>query len=256
MRSRLLILALFLGAILSASGCGDVTQITDVRISIDTVTRHDTTVRIDTVKVPSDTGKADTTKVPSGIAVVLQPAFLTFHLGAGSSNNQVYQLLWEVKHNGVRHTNQNITFSSVQNGVVSLGSSGLVHPLKTGTALIIATAAADTTKKDTTVVTVDGQPCSGTGCAVAGVAVAIQTSPPGTVITTMRVGTSQQLTVTVSGAADPTGTWSSSKPQFVLVNSQSGIVTAFSVGSSEICFSLRTNPTGAPPGCATFTVTN
>lgn len=245
------VLTLVFGASLTA--CGDVSQtvITGPTISIDTVT----VIKHDTVKVPTDTGKADTTKVPSGIAVVLQPAFLTFHLGTGYSVNHVYQMLWEVKHNGMRHSNQGVTFSSVQNAVISLGSSGLVHPLKTGTALIIATAVADTMAKDTAFVTVDGQSCVGTGCTVAGVAVAIPTSPPGTVITTMRVGTSQQLTVTVSGASDPTGTWSSSKPQFLLVNSQSGIATAFSVGSSEVCFSLRTNPTNAPPGCAIFTIT-
>ncbi|GEM_PF-6745359 len=247
MRNRLLILVLSFGATVLGSACGDVTQITEVRIAVDTV------VKVDTVPAPIDTTKTDTSHV-SGISVMLQPAVLVFHLGTGYSSSQVYQLLWEVKHNNMRHSNQNVTFSSVQNGVVSLGSTGLVHPLKTGTALIIATAQADTTKKDTTVVTVDGQPCVGTGCAVAGVAIAIPTSPPGPVITTMRVGTSQQLTVTVSGASDPTGTWSSSKPQFVLVNSQSGIATAFSVGSSEVCFSLRTNPTGAPPGCATFKV--
>lgn len=192
----------------------------------------------------------DTTHHASGISVVLQPLPLPFHLGTGCSTNQVYQLIWEVSQNGARHSNQNVTFSSVQNGVVSLGGTGLVHPLKAGTALLIATAQADTMAKDTTVATVDLQACSGGGSTTASITVV---APAGT---TMRIGTSQQLSATVGGAADPTGTWSSTRQQFLLVNSQSGMLSALSVGSSEICFFLRTNPTNIPQGCKTFTVTN
>lgn len=192
----------------------------------------------------------DTTHHASGISVVLQPLPLPFHLGAYCSTNQTYQLIWEVKQNGLRHSNQNVTFSSVQNnGVVSWGSTGLVHPLKAGTALIVATAQADTTAKDTTAVTVDSMACSG-GSTTASITVV---APAGT---TMRVGTSQQLSATVVGVADPTGTWSSSKSQFVLANSQSGIVSAFSIGVSQVCFSLRTNPTNIPPGCINITITS
>lgn len=238
MRNRLLALILSFGAMALVSACGDVTQITDVRIVVDTATKHDTTVKVDTVPAP-----IDTTHV-SGIAVILQPAVLVFHIGTGYSNNQVYQLLWEVKHNGVRYSNQNVTFSSVQNGVVSLGSTGLVHPLKVGTALIIVTAMADTMARDTTFVTVDAPP--------GGAASITVFAPAGA---TMRVGTSQQLTATVVGVADPTGTWLSSNSQYVLANSQSGIVTAFSVGSAQVCYALRTNPTNIPPGCANISVT-
>ncbi len=189
----------------------------------------------------------DTTHHASGISVVLQPLPLPFHLGTNCSTNQTYQLIWEVKKDGMRHSNQNVTFSSVQNnGVVSWGSTGLVHPLKAGTALIVATAVADTMAKDTTMVTVDSQACSG-GSATASITVV---APAGT---TMRVGTSQQLSVNVVGAADQTGTWSSSNQQFILVNSQSGIVTAFSVGSSRVCFSLMTNPTNISQGCINIT---
>jgi len=250
MLNRLLVLALIFGAALTSVAC-DVTQITRVNTRPDTVTKHDTTVKVDTVKVPTDTAKTDTTHHASGISIVLQPLPLPFHLGTNCSTNQTYQLIWEVKQNGLRHSNQNVTFSSaLNNGVVSWGSSGLVHPLKAGTALIIATAQADTMAKDTTAVTVDSQACSGGSTAAASITVVAPAS------TTMRVGTSQQLTATVVGAADPTGTWSSSRQQFVLVNSQSGIVTAFSVGSSQVCFSLRTNPTNIPPGCIDVTITS
>lgn len=190
----------------------------------------------------------DTTHHASGISVVLQPLPLPFHLGAQCSTNQVYQLTWEVLRDGMRYSNQGVTFSSAQNnGVVSLGGTGLVHPLKAGTALLIATAVADTMARDTTMVTVDSQNCTGGSNTVSIIVVA----PSGT---TMRIGTSQQLTATVVGATDPTGTWSTSQPQFVLVNSQTGIATAFSVGSSQVCFSLKTNPTNVPPGCSSMTV--
>lgn len=240
MRNRLLALILSFGAMALVSACGDVTQITDVRIVVDTATKHDTTVKVDTVPAP-----IDTTHHASGISVVLQPTVLVFHLYADYPLNQVYQLLWEVKNNGMRHSNQNVSFRSVQNnGVVDVGSTGLIRPLKVGTALIIVTAMADTMARDTTFVTVDAPP--------GGAASITVFAPAGA---TMRVGTSQQLTATVVGVADPTGTWLSSNSQYVLANSQSGIVTAFSVGSAQVCYALRTNPTNIPPGCANISVT-
>lgn len=239
MRNRLLVLILSFGAMALVSACGDVTQITEIgKVSIDTV------VKYDTVPAPKDTAKTDTTHA-SGISVVLQPTVLVFHLYADYPLNQVYQLLWEVKNNGMRHSNQNVSFRSVQNnGVVDVGSTGLIRPLKVGTALIIVTAMADTMARDTTFVTVDAPP--------GGAASITVFAPAGA---TMRVGTSQQLTATVVGAADPTGTWLSSNSQYVMANSQSGIVTAFSIGSAQVCYALRTNPTNIPPGCANISVT-
>jgi hypothetical protein len=201
---------------------------------------------------------------PIVTVVIEQPSIPTFHIGTGCAAVQQYQVLWHILSNGVYASNQLVTFSSQQNGVMSVGASGLISPVKVGTDTITLNAVIDPTAFAKVAVTVDSQ-----SCVAQSPSVYISILTPGG--TTMHVLATQLVSATfkdASGAvvfpADPSGTWSSSLIQFADINPQSGLLTAYSAATnppgasatSQICFTLgaKNNPTNAEPGCVTITV--
>jgi hypothetical protein len=172
----------------------------------------------------------------SGISITLLPNPLVFHFGPNTCpTKQVYQLVPHVFPSGI---NQAAKFSSPLNGVITLSPGGLVSPVKVGTTTATAIALADTTAQASIAVNVDSQECI--------------IASAGTIITTMKPGSHQQLS---TNPANLVGTWVASRASIASVNSENGMVTAASSVSApanvSICFE-RLDATYV--GCVTLTI--
>jgi|GEM_PF-5700607 len=170
-----------------------------------------------------------------GITMTFLPNPLVFHIGTGCAVPQIYQANPHVFPAG---TSQKVTFTTpVTDSVITVGSTGIVTPIKIGSTTLTAVDSVDTTVTATITVTVDSLVCIN--------------APGGT---SMRVGSVQQLT---TNPGNIPGSWVSSRASVLAVNSQSGITTAVSASSNaDVCFYQTLSATNAVKyGCLTIATT-
>jgi uncharacterized protein YjdB len=118
-------------------------------------------------------------------------------------------------------TNTAVTYRTSAPTVATVSATGLVTGVAQGTAVITAIASADTTKRATSVITV--QPTTGGG---------VQIAVTPTDASVVQGGTSQFF-ATVTGSTNTAVTWRSLTPAIATVNAQ-GVATGVAVGTATI----------------------
>lgn len=149
------------------------------------------------------------TVTPRNISITLAPATATVAPGG------TVQLVANVSGT----TNTAVTYRSSATAVATVSAAGVVTAVAPGTAIITALAAADTTKKAVSTITVQANPLP------------VVTITP--TVASVGVGGTQQFVATVSGATNTAVTWRSSSPAIATINAQ-GLATGVAQGTTVI----------------------
>ena len=127
---------------------------------------------------------------------------------------------------------QTVKWSSSNESVATVDSTGMVTGVAGGTAEIIATSVVDTTQADSLEITIPSPTVDG---------VSITTGPD-----SVWVGSPITLRATVLGTnVSQSVTWSTSNANVVLVDSSTGVVRGVSAGTAEIIATSKADPTQA-----------
>ena len=174
--------------------------------------------------IQQTTWEVVSTYAPAGIlgtAVVPVSSLAVSPTTLSVAIDQTYQLIPSVSPSNA--SNQNVTWTSSNNAIATVNSSGLITGKAVGNATITVTSAADPTKNSSCAVTVSSGSIAVTGLSIS----------PATA--SIKVGKSSSLALTVSplNATNTSVNWTSSNPVKASVDAN-GVVTALEAGATTI----------------------
>ncbi|HUH12064.1 MAG TPA: Ig-like domain-containing protein [Longimicrobiales bacterium] len=136
-------------------------------------------------------------------------------------------------------TNQAVTWSSQDNNVATVNSSGVVTGVNPGTAVIVATSQADANARGTATITVSASPVN------------VSIAPVNPSIVT---GSSLQFSAVVTGSTNTAVTWESSNPAVASIGASTGLAQGLTAGSTIITARSAANPNAVASTTLTVTV--